>query len=131
MSIDPADTHAPEIMALYEGEHLLVATHLGLWKPAQKLEYLGAPFQSPARDFAHDKGMTNHLAANEESGEFLVPMTQMVDPDGGVDEDQAARRAFRLGIRRRRFSVPPRSARRRAAARLISVSNPACTRAVF
>jgi IS5 family transposase len=60
----------------------------------------------------------------------------VIDPDGGIDQDQPdlvrrAARARRRGGRRKPFSEPPRAASLRALSRAINASRPAWTIAVF
>ena len=78
--------------------------------------------------------MAQDGSVEQQPRELWVGDPQMVDPDGGIDEDHAVfRRACprRLGIGRRVFSDPPSAARRLALSRATSASSPARTTAVF
>jgi len=86
--------------------------------------------QVAAGQFADDERMGPHTCLIEQSGEPMIPATQMIDPDGRVDQDHP-------GPERRRGedfnsgSDAPNRARRRALSRSISARKPSRTRAAL
>jgi len=131
MDVDPAETASGQLMALEERESLTVLDLRSVGQGCEKSEYLTPIGQAPARDLAHDEGMTEDLGTGEEPSQANVAPPEMVHPDRGVDQRHAERRLRRRRGARRDFCVPPSAARRSALARAIKASMPACKRAVF
>ena len=105
------------------------------------LELIGSPLCSAGhhvarRDLQVEEGKRSHEALTARPCVVGSPLTylaygpEMVDPDRSIDQDHdyAVRRR---GIARKRFSVPPRSARRFALSSVIKASSPMWTREVF
>jgi hypothetical protein len=73
--------------------------------------------------------MNQYLFALEELGELAVLRPEVIDPDGGVNQDHYAVLLRRIGLAF--FSLPPRAASRWALLRATKASNPILTSAVF
>ena len=69
--------------------------------------------------FTDDEGMRCDLSRGEEVLKQRFASTQVIDPDGSVNQHGACHQVLRLGMERRPFSVPPRVARRFALSRAI------------
>src|SRR5205814_9459384 len=92
-----------------------------------KSEDLWPVTQLATGDFADHEWMSEDLFPFERLNERRYRPVQMIDPDGGIDEDQAGRRrrgAFARG------SLPPRRASRLALSRAIRARRPSWIRAV-
>src|SRR5512145_699718 len=75
--------------------------------------------------------MAKDMPVKQQRFQPFASNSQMLDPNRSIDQNHAMLLDRRLRIRRRRFSVPPRSARRRALSFAIRASNPKRTNEVF
>ena len=131
MDIDPADSQAVQMLLFEKPERLLVPGQRGLRQRDKKIQDLSPVPQVPAGQLPQDEWMPQNLFVTEQGTKPVVSPAEMIDPNGGIDQDHAAFRLLLRGGRTRFLSVPPRSARRRALSRAISASRPIRTRAVF
>jgi hypothetical protein len=131
VDVDPPDSFSLQFRALEKFKRLAVPGKRGLRQGRKKAKNLTPVPQVPASQFSENKHVPKHLFTAEQRLEPFVPPAEVVDPDGGVDEDHAARAVRLRGGRSRFFSVPPRSARRRALSRAMRASRPIRTKAVF
>jgi hypothetical protein len=134
VGIDPPQTAAHQGVGLNEQQDFLVVSNWRAWEAPEKFENLGPAPQRTTGEFSNDKRMTEHLLLEEQGSELPIGDSQVIDPDGRVNEDHAR---FRRTRRRRRgtgrtaLSDPPKAARRLALSRATSASSPALTTAVF
>jgi len=93
----------------------------------QKGEDAPALAQRAAREFPDDERVEHHHTIVEQRRESAIPASQMVHPDGRIDQDHDGRRVRcrRRGAAAAAGSVAPRAARRRALSRAIRARNPA------
>ena len=113
LGIDVANTSTVEFVPLDQGQNLRWAGDGCLGKVGEQTQDLAAAMKVAQREFAGDPGMAQNDALLEKFHENRVPGSEMVDPEGRVDQDQ------RSTYRRRGMSVtvgslPPSLARRRA-----------------
>jgi len=131
VDVDPADSLPVQLPALEKSEHFIVPGKGRLRQRGEEGEDLPPVPQVPAGEFPQDEPVAQNPFFAEQGAESVVPAPEVVHPDGGVNQDQAARTDRLRGGRRRFFSVPPRSARRRAPSRAMSAASPIRTKAVF
>ena len=132
--INPPQTAAHQGMGFDEREDLPVVNHWRARKAPEQREDLSSALQRPACELSYDERMTEHQLLQEETGELPIGGSQMVDPDGRIDQDHAGFRRARVrrrGTGRTPLSEPPNAARRRALSRATRASRPARTTAVF
>lgn len=131
MHVDPPETAPHETVRLDERQDLPVVGERPARQGRQQLEDLAPAPQGPARELADHEGMTRDFFGLEAGGERSVAAAQVVDPDGGIGEDQGRGLGLRRRIGASLRSVPPSAARRRALSRAIRASSPAWTSAVL
>src|SRR5262249_54597333 len=130
MNIDEPDTAPEQGVMVDEMQDLLVGGHARAWQVRQGAKHDLAPTQIAQGDLADDKGVRQNQARIQQRGKRMVAGSQVIDPDGSVDQDHAGdgrrrRGAFRLG------SVPPRRASRRALSRSINALSASRTKLDF
>jgi hypothetical protein len=89
-------------VAADEAEDLGVSRDDGLRQISQQAEHHARVAQPAERDLAQNERVPEHLASLEQAGEGGIPAAQMIDPDGGIDEQQLRSRLFGAAARRRR-----------------------------
>lgn len=103
----------------------------GLWKLGEEIEdFLPVP-EVATRQFPDDKRMAEYFPVIEERLQVGVARAEVLDPNGRINENHAALTERRRRTGRRPFSVPPRSARRRALSLAMRASRPRRTSEVF
>jgi len=123
MDIDPAQTAPHQLVGLDERKNFFVLHRRRLREVQQEPQDLAPAIQPAAGKFADNERMAEHGLFQEQPGELSIGDPQVVDPDGGVDQDHAVFRltcARRLGMGRTAFSEPPNAARRLALSRATS-----------
>jgi hypothetical protein len=135
VNVNPSDAATSQAMSFDKLKDLAVLGGFGPRQLAEEPEDLEPSPHSSERQLAEDERVHQDEPVLEKMLEAGVPASQVVDPDGRVDERQ--RFALRMrGARRRRagrrpFSEQPSTARRRALSRATRASRPAWTIAVF
>jgi hypothetical protein len=130
MRIDIPDAAPEQGLTLDEMQYLGVRGDGGLRQLSQGVEnHLALP-QSAERQLAGHERVAEDLCPLEQPAKRIVAGAQMVDPDGGIDQDQRER-GRRRGIDFRFGSLPPRRAKRRALSRSINALSASRTRADF
>src|SRR3990172_3709266 len=131
MDADPADPPPHQPVRLDEGQGLLVTGEHRLGERRQEREDLLPATEVSARKLPGHERVGPDFAPVQPFGQSRVPPSEMVDPDGGVDQHQAPFPPLRRRIGRRCRSVPPSAESRRALSLAISASRAARTVAVF
>jgi hypothetical protein len=133
MHVDPTKSSPHQTTTFDKRKNFVVIRDGNDPQRTQEVEQLGSVRQMPARQLPYDEGMYLHLIRVELSGELRVPLSQVLNPNRGIDEhgNYFFVPVLLRGTARSARSVPPRAARRRALSRAMSASKPACTTAVF
>jgi hypothetical protein len=131
VSINPPESATVQPLGFDKMEDLIVFRDRGLWKLVQEIEDLLPVPEVTARQFPDHEWMAEHFPVVEERSQAGVAPAQVLDPHGGINEDHAALAERRRRMGRIPFSVPPRSARRRALSRAMRASRPRRIREVF
>jgi hypothetical protein len=111
MGVHVADALAVEMMAFDELKHFRICRRHCDGQGGEVAQNGGTVAQVSQGQFADDEGVGQNTTAIQMRDEFRHAGAQMIDPDRGVDEDQAI---FRRGVGARSGSEPPRRASRRA-----------------
>jgi hypothetical protein len=130
MDIEPAQSFGVQLVAVDDAHRFVMTSDRRLRKHGQQGEYLDSVLQAATGQLTDDKRVTEDPTLQQECLEFSIAPAEVIDPDGGIDEYQAAP-VRRRGVGFSFFSVPPRAARRRALASAMSASRPIRTSAVF
>src|SRR5258708_705738 len=132
VNVDPAQAASRERVPLHEPQDLVVLRPRRLRQSEEQFEDRRAAPKIPERELSEDERMTQDLRVLQKGRESSIPFPEMVDPDRRVDEDhREAERGRRRRADRRRGSLPPSAASRRALSRAMRASRPARTTAVF
>ncbi len=131
MDVDPAQSRSHRFVKLEKCQRFVVLDDGTLRKRLKQGQDLGPLVQTTARELTDDERVTRHFPVSQQRTELVVAASQVIDPDGGVDQDHVRFPLRRRGIRSRARSVPPSVASRCALARAMSASRPACRSAVF
>jgi hypothetical protein len=131
MRINPPDPPAVQPLPLDNAQNFLVLCGLRFGQRLKERQDLLPIAQSSARQLTYDERMGEHVSVRQERLQLAVSYAQVVDPDGGIDEDHTAWPGRRRRPALNRGSVPPSFANRRALSRAINASRPMRTRAVF
>jgi len=121
MSIDISDAPSHESVPINEEKDLPIHRESRRWKSGKEAQHFVSVFEISAGQLANDKGMGHHFFVFERIGERSRALPQVINPDGGVDQDHDDRR--RRGALARR-SLPPRRASLLALSRAMSARRP-------
>ena len=88
LGVDPADPGSRKPMAAHEGEHFGIGRHTGAGQVREEVDQPRVA-QRAEGDLADDGGVAQHPRGLEQGGERGIATAEVVDPDGGVDEDEA------------------------------------------
>jgi hypothetical protein len=119
MRVDVPDAKGERRVLVDEMQNLVICGDRHPRQVRQRTENKITLPQIPQRKFADHEGMHHNLTPLEKIAEGFVAGTQMVDPNGSIDQDHAfSDRRRRTGLRS--GSLPPKRAKRRAASRSIN-----------
>lgn len=131
MYVYEAQPRRGQLFSVDKSKKLRLRRHPRLEQPSQSIDSFVPSRQSADGEFAGHKRMTKHLFRFDQALELVVAASEVVDPDGCVDENQSTGLSrcgiFRSGI------VPPSWARRLPASRAMSAFNPSrisCSRSL-
>src|SRR5271166_2033838 len=130
MGIDIADSHSEKRPAINNTQDLIIAGYLDLRQIFKCAENRLTLPQMPQSHFAKNEGVSDDLSIVEQRRKCWIAFAEMVDPDGGVGQDQYLP-ALRRGIEANLGSVPPRRANLCALSRSMSAFRASRTSAVF
>lgn len=130
MHVDPAEALPEKALRVDKPKHLCMIGNSDLRQGIEQRQDFGASREKPASQFTHDKGVRKDFTVEQQLAKSRIAATEMVYPDGGVGQRQAAPER-RRGIGRNFFCEPPSCARRRALSRAIKASRPRWMSAVF
>jgi hypothetical protein len=130
VSVNEADATSEQRASIDEGDDFFVVRNRRLRQIRQIAQNPAAPAQIPEREFSPQERMPQDHPISEHSHEKGVALAKIIDPDGGVDEDQPGADR-RRGIGFRSGSLPPRRASRLALSRSISAFKASRTRLAF
>lgn len=88
--IDPAQSTAHQAPTLDECQHFVVIRDRHRWKLADQLEDFAAPRKISARKLPDDERVSPNQPVFEELRESRVALPQVLDPDGGIDQQASA-----------------------------------------
>ena len=131
MGVYPAQATPVEVMSFQKTQDFLLSCNSSLGQGSQVVENLIAVAKRPAGQFPHNEGMAEYLIAFQQRPQALGAPPKMFYPHRGVHQNHAEPPERRLGTVRRRRSVPPSAASRRALSREINASRPSRTSLVF
>jgi len=131
VGVNPPEATSVQPLGLDKMEDLIVFRDSGLWKVRQEIEDLLPVPEATTRQLPDHKRMAEHFPVMEERLQAGVARAEVLDPNGGINENHAALTERRRRTGRRPFSVPLRSARRRALSLATRASRPRRTREVF
>ena len=106
MGVDVTYPGPAEGVPLDEVEDRSFALDADRRKAFELVEHELPVLERPERDFAYDEGVDQNLQVEKPTGETFVMLTQMVDPDGRVYEEQLSRPCDALE-RRETVDCPP------------------------
>jgi hypothetical protein len=131
MDVDIADSFAVQAVALDEHQHLIGAGYHGGWQILQQFQDRLALSQVAAGEFSDDKRMHHDNRPLEQIDEPRVAAAEVIDPDCGVDQDQAGFPMRRRGMAWIEGCDAPSRASRLALSRSMSAFRPSLKRAVL
>ena len=124
MGVYPTDAFTPKPAFLNKCQHFVVTSRFRCGESTEVRQHACALTQTSASELADNKRMRKDLLLFKDLGEFVVASTKMIDPDGGVDENQRRRLERLRGIACIFGSLPPNEASRFAASRAIKAFKP-------
>jgi hypothetical protein len=86
VDVDPPEALGHELMSLDELQGFLMVEQGRARQGREESQDLSPPLHGPARQLADHEGMSPHLADTQAIRQAVVAPTEMVDPNGGVDE---------------------------------------------
>ena len=87
MDIDIAEANPDQPANLNEMQDLFMADDRRLREGLQEPQNFSSVSQVSAGQFADDMGMAEHDPFVEERGEPFAPMPEVLNPNGGIDQD--------------------------------------------
>lgn len=90
MDVDPSDSFSVKFRALEKFKRLAVAGKGSLGYRGQQAKDLSPIPEVPASQFSEDEHMAQNPFVAEQGPKLFVPTAEVIDPDGGVDQDHAA-----------------------------------------
>lgn len=125
MNVDPAKSQAGQIVNVNKGENFLMICQDGGREAVQPGKDVGAVLQPSAGDLSNHERMSQYYALRKQLRKVPLSFSEMLNPDGGVDQYQDRLTELRLrGIGCNDFSVPPNRANLLAFSRAIRLSKP-------
>ena len=134
MHVDPPEPAPHQGVSVNEGQHFLLVHDRRLGEIVKEPQDFAPASERAAGEFTHYEGVAEHSFLEQQPGELPIGDAEMVDPDGGIDQNHwevRPARVRRRGTGRTAFSEPPSAASRRALSRATRASSPALTTAVF
>jgi len=131
MGVDPPEATSVQPLGLNKMEDFILFRDSALWEARQETEDLPPVPEVATRQLSDYKRMAKRFLVTEKRLQTGIAPAEVLDPHGGVNENHAAWLERRRRTDRRAFSVPPRSARRRALSLAMRASSPRRTREVF
>lgn len=97
MAIDPPHAVTPKCTTLYQVQHVTMKSDARAWQRFKISQDLAAISKGSASEFSDYEWMREDRAFLEESFEPRIAYSEVVDPNGGIDERH---RFVRNGLRR-------------------------------
>jgi len=116
MRVEVVNANAKQLFFVDEPKHFQLGRDTGLWQILQGLQHHFTVEQIAQGYFTDDKGVCQHLAFAQPPGQSLIRCAQVINPDGGIDQNHAGT-VWRLGISANCGSEPPSKASRLALSR--------------
>lgn len=107
MDIDEAESDLHEPLAFDQPQDFVLAGDIDPRKCLEISKRLRAPGNVPAGEFPDDERMAGDVTVFQEGDQPRVSETEMIDPNGGVDEDHRSSAASAPGDRTKILRRPP------------------------
>lgn len=130
MGVDIADTESEEVLLLNEKQNFWIRGDNGLRQTLQRAQNQTTLTQIADGKLTDHEGMRQDSFVLKETSEGAVSGAQVIDPDGGVDQDHVDS-GRRRGATSKLASLPPKRANRRALSRSINALSASRTKADF
>jgi hypothetical protein len=122
--VNPSEPATPESPFRDQGHCLIVGYRGDARQHPQEQQDLIATGQHAARQLPEDEVVTLGVTPLERGDKSRMRTTEVIDPDGRVDEHQRGRFERRRGGALAAGTFPPSAARRRALSRVINARRP-------